>query len=46
MALLVGYEDPPANVEPAIGQYYNKYFPGHLIAMPQPLYPDGLTFDD
>ena len=46
MALLVGYEDPPTNVEPAIGQYYNKYFPGHLIAMPPPLYPDGLTFDD
>ena len=45
-ALLIGYEDPPAHVEPAIGQYYNKYFPGQLIAMPPPLYPDGVTYDD
>ena len=36
-SLLVGYEEPPADVEPREGLYYNAYFPGHWIAMPQPL---------
>lgn len=46
-SLLKGYEEAPADVEVPPGQYYNKYFPGHLIAMAPPLmdgmveYPDG-----
>jgi ubiquinol-cytochrome c reductase cytochrome c1 subunit len=36
-SLLVGYEEPPAGFEVPAGQYYNRYFPGHLIAMPPPL---------
>ena len=46
-SLLTGYVDPPAGVEPQPGQYYNAYFPGHMIKMPPPLgddlveHPDG-----
>lgn len=45
--LLIGYEEPPPDVELPPGMYYNEYFPGHQIAMPPPLsqglveYPDG-----
>ena len=45
-ALLVGYEDPPADVTLGPGQYYNKYFPGGLIAMPQLLYEDSVSYAD
>jgi cytochrome c1 len=34
VALLQGYEDPPPDFK---GGIYNKYFPGHIIAMPKPL---------
>jgi len=41
-ALLTGYEDPPpAGVTVMEGMHYNKYFPGHQIAMPAPLNSDG-----
>jgi len=47
-ALMVGYEEPPAGFPPLLPtQHYNKYMPGHLIAMPKPLndgqveYPKG-----
>ena len=37
-ALLIGYEDkPPAGFTLPQGTFYNKYFPGHAIAMPPPL---------
>jgi ubiquinol-cytochrome c reductase cytochrome c1 subunit len=36
-SLLVGYEEPPADVEPREGLYYNVFFPGNWIAMPPPL---------
>ena len=36
-ALLVGYQDAPADMEVAPGMSYNEYFPGHQIAMPAPL---------
>jgi len=35
--LLTGYGDPPADMKMADGMNYNKYFPGHQIAMPPPL---------
>jgi ubiquinol-cytochrome c reductase cytochrome c1 subunit len=42
-AVLTGYEEtPPADVTLMPGMYYNKYFPGHQIAMPPPL-SDGLV---
>jgi ubiquinol-cytochrome c reductase cytochrome c1 subunit len=36
-ALMTGYGDPPADMKMADGMNYNKYFPGHQIAMPQPI---------
>lgn len=45
-ALLTGYEKAPADVQLLDGQYYNKYFPGHKIAMPQPLNDGQVTFAD
>jgi ubiquinol-cytochrome c reductase cytochrome c1 subunit len=40
-ALLTGYEDPPAGVTLMPGMNYNKYFPGHQIAMAPPLSSEG-----
>jgi ubiquinol-cytochrome c reductase cytochrome c1 subunit len=37
VALLNGYEDPPSGVEVPAGGNYNRYYPGHIIAMPKPL---------
>ncbi len=38
VALLTGYKDtPPAGVEVPAGKYYNEYYPGHIISMPQPI---------
>jgi ubiquinol-cytochrome c reductase cytochrome c1 subunit len=48
-ALLTGYEDAPAGMTMMDGMNYNKYFPGHQIAMPSVLnegqvdYADGTT---
>ncbi|MFZ8864667.1 MAG: cytochrome c1 [Rickettsiales bacterium] len=36
-SLLNGYEKPEAGFKVPAGMYYNKYFPGKLIAMPKPL---------
>jgi ubiquinol-cytochrome c reductase cytochrome c1 subunit len=40
-ALLTGYEDPPAGMTMMPGMNYNKYFPGHQIAMGAPLTGEG-----
>lgn len=45
-SLLKGYEEPPADVEVPEGLYYNKYFVGEKIAMPQPLQQDQVTYGD
>lgn len=45
-ALLTGYQDPPAGVTMMEGMNYNRYFPGHQIAMAQPLHPDQVEFAD
>lgn len=45
-ALLTGYADPPAGFKMQSGMNYNKYFPGHQIAMPPPLQPDQVTYAD
>ena len=45
--ILQGFEKkPPAGVSIPQGSYYNKYFPGHAIKMPQPLSDGQVTFDD
>jgi ubiquinol-cytochrome c reductase cytochrome c1 subunit len=45
-ALLNGYTSAPAGLQLQSGMYYNKYFPGHQIAMPPPLAADSLKFSD
>lgn len=45
-ALLNGYKDAPAGVNVQSGQYYNAYFPGHLLAMPPPLNEGQVTYAD
>jgi len=45
-SLLTGYEDAPAGVAVAPGQYYNPYFPGGVLSMAPPLMDDFLTFAD
>lgn len=45
--LLTGYEEePPAGVQMMDGMSYNRYFPGHQIAMPPPLYEGGVEYAD
>ena len=46
-SLLTGYEDPPKDVEPVEGKYYNPYFQnGVWISMTPPLADGLVTFDD
>lgn len=45
-ALLKGYEEPPKDFVLPQNGHYNKYFPGHNIAMPPPLQNGQVTFDD
>jgi len=45
-ALLTGYGDPPAGTTVMDGMNYNRYFPGHQIAMASPLNPDQVEFHD
>jgi ubiquinol-cytochrome c reductase cytochrome b/c1 subunit len=46
VALLLGYQDPPAGVTVPPGTFYNKYFPGHTLAMPQPLSDKQVEYTD
>eukprot|EP01117_Protostelium_nocturnum_P000251 TRINITY_DN1031_c0_g1_i1.p1 TRINITY_DN1031_c0_g1~~TRINITY_DN1031_c0_g1_i1.p1 ORF type:complete len:279 (-),score=66.03 TRINITY_DN1031_c0_g1_i1:72-908(-) len=46
LAILTGYEEPPAHVKLRQGLYYNPYFPGGALAMPPPLTEGALEFDD
>ncbi len=45
-SLLSSYGDAPNGKEVPDGMYYNTAYPGHLIAMPQPLYGDDVEFSD
>jgi ubiquinol-cytochrome c reductase cytochrome c1 subunit len=44
--LMNGYRDAPAGVKVGDGLYYNLYFPGHQIGMPQPLHDGQVTYSD
>lgn len=46
VALLTGYTDPPEDIQLQGGQYYNKYYPGHIIAMPPLLVDQGVSYVD
>ena len=45
-AILTGYGEAPAGMTMQSGMNYNKYFPGHQIAMPPPLTDDRVTYAD
>ena len=45
-SLISGYEEPPAHEEAREGLNYNPYFPGHWIAMPQPLSGEDVEYKD
>ena len=45
-ALLTGYEAPPAGFDLLEGSNYNKYFPGHQIAMAPPLSEGSVEYAD
>jgi ubiquinol-cytochrome c reductase cytochrome c1 subunit len=45
-ALLTGYADAPSGMTVAEGMNYNTYFPGHQVAMPPPLWDDGVEYAD
>ncbi|MEE2694140.1 MAG: cytochrome c1 [Pseudomonadota bacterium] len=44
-AILTGYEENGQHEVPE-GLYYNEFFPGKAIAMPQPLYGDDVEYQD
>lgn len=45
-SLLTGYEPAPGHVTVAPGQYYNPYFPGGLLAMPEPIMDGMVDYED
>ena len=45
-ALMVGYKDAPDGFELQEGMNYNEYFPGHQIAMGEPLSDEGVEYAD
>lgn len=45
-ALLTGYAEPPEDFDLLEGMSFNTYFPGQQIAMHQPLYEDGVEYED
>jgi ubiquinol-cytochrome c reductase cytochrome b/c1 subunit len=44
--ILNGYENPPPGFPLPPGTQYNKYFPGHAIAMPKPLTDGQVEYTD
>ena len=45
-ALMTGYESPPAGTKIESTQAWNKYFPGHVIAMVKPLSDGQVAYTD
>ncbi len=44
--LLTGYEEAPHDAHLLDGQYWNKYMPGHVIAMAPPLSDGQVAYED
>jgi ubiquinol-cytochrome c reductase cytochrome c1 subunit len=44
--ILTGYAEPPATFKMQDGMHYNRTFPGHQIAMPQPLQDGSMEYTD
>lgn len=45
-ALMIGFQEAPADMKMGQGMHYNKYFPGHQIAMAPPLSDGLITYAD
>ncbi len=45
-SLLTSYKDAPKGKNVPDGMYYNVAYPGNLIAMPQPIYGEDVTYTD
>ena len=45
-AILQGFKEPPAGFKMQANMNYDEYFPGHQIAMPQPLAGDDVKYAD
>ncbi len=45
-AILTGYKDAPHDAHLLEGQYWNKYMPGHVIAMAPPLSDGQVAYED
>ena len=45
-SLLLGYEDPPSEINLDDGVYYNAYIYGNNIKMPKPLLDDQVEYND
>jgi ubiquinol-cytochrome c reductase cytochrome c1 subunit len=45
-SILTGFADAPAGFKMQPGMNYNEYFPGHQIAMPQPLHDGQVAYAD
>ncbi|XP_016922736.1 cytochrome c1, heme protein, mitochondrial isoform X2 [Apis cerana] len=45
-SLLTGYCDPPAGIPIREGQYFNPYFVGGALGMPQILYDEVIEYED
>ena len=45
-AFLTGYQEPPDGEALPAGRYWNLYYPGHQIAMPNILMEDGTEYTD
>ena len=44
--LILGYEEPPEDMELGDGMYYNKWVGGNQISMPEPIYDGSVDYDD
>jgi ubiquinol-cytochrome c reductase cytochrome c1 subunit len=45
-SLLTGYQQAPAHLPVPEGMHYNPYFPGQMLAMPQPLSDGQVSYED
>ncbi len=45
-AVIKGYGQAPSGMTMPAGMSYNKYFPGGMIGMPQPIQDGQITYDD
>ena len=45
-SVLLGYDQPPSNIQLDDGVYYNKYMYGNKIKMPAPLSDDLIEYSD